>query len=79
MITETHKLGDIIFVKKEENRWTLKQYPKVNGGIIVIDPFTGDIKALVGGSIFVKVNLIELHKLKGNPVQLLNQSFTQLH
>ena len=26
-----------------------KQYPKVNGGIVVLDAFTGDIKALVGG------------------------------
>ena len=42
-------VGDIIFVKKENNFWYLKQYPKVNGGIVVIDPYTGDIKALVGG------------------------------
>ncbi len=48
-INEIHKIGDIIFVKKENNTWKLKQYPKVNGGLIVLDPFTGDIKALVGG------------------------------
>ena len=36
-----NKIGDIIFVKKENNFWTLKQYPKVNGGIVVIDPFLG--------------------------------------
>lgn len=41
--------GDIIFVKKENKFWDLKQYPKVNGGIVAIDPYTGDVKALVGG------------------------------
>ena len=50
-VTDKLKVGDVIFVKKEANRWKLKQYPKVNGGIVAIDPFTGDVKALVGGLI----------------------------
>ena len=41
--------GDIIFVKNQKNNWKLKQYPEVNGGIVVIDPFTGEVRALVGG------------------------------
>ena len=48
-ISDRHAIGDIIFVKKENNYWSLKQYPKVNGGIVVLDPYTGDVKALVGG------------------------------
>ena len=48
-ISEKFKIGDILFVKKEINNWNIKQYPKVNGGIVVLDPYTGDIKALVGG------------------------------
>ena len=48
-ITDKFKIGDIIFVKKIKNDWKIKQYPKVNGGIVVLDAFTGDIKALVGG------------------------------
>ncbi|MDA8822695.1 penicillin-binding protein 1A [Candidatus Pelagibacter bacterium] len=48
-IFDKYKLGDIIFVKKENNYWSLKQYPKVNGGIVVMDPHTGDVKALAGG------------------------------
>ena len=48
-ITDRIEVGDIIFVKKDNNKWLLKQYPKVNGGIVAIDPFTGDVKALVGG------------------------------
>jgi penicillin-binding protein 1A len=49
LISDKYSIGDIIFVKKENNFWLLKQYPKVNGGIVVIDPFTGDVKALAGG------------------------------
>ena len=48
-IYKTFFLGDIIFIKKENNKWSLKQYPKVNGAIIVLDPFSGKIKALIGG------------------------------
>ena len=48
-IKDVHKIGDIIFVKKDNDNWLLKQYPKVNGGIVVLDPFTGDVQALVGG------------------------------
>ena len=51
--------GDLIYVKKNKNSWSLKQYPEVNGGIVAIDPFTGDVKALVGGFNFKQVNLIE--------------------
>jgi penicillin-binding protein 1A len=48
-ISNRYNIGDIIFVKKENNFWSLKQYPKVNGGIVVLDPYTGDVKALAGG------------------------------
>jgi len=49
-ILEIFSIGDLIFVKKKsENYWDLKQYPKINGGIIALDPFTGRVKALVGG------------------------------
>ncbi len=41
--------GDFIYVKKVKNSWQVKQYPKVNGSIVVIDPFSGEVKALVGG------------------------------
>jgi penicillin-binding protein 1A len=49
VISDKYNIGDIIFVKKENNNWMLKQYPKVNGGIVVLDPYTGDVKALAGG------------------------------
>ena len=49
LIKDVHKVGDIIFVKNNSSSWLIKQYPKVNGGIIVLDPYTGDVQALVGG------------------------------
>jgi penicillin-binding protein 1A len=48
-ISDKLNVGDIIFVKKENKNWTLKQYPKVNGGIVALDPYSGDVKALAGG------------------------------
>ncbi len=47
------KSGDVIYVKKiEENLFRLEQLPKINGGAIVMDPFTGRILALSGGFSF---------------------------
>ena len=52
---ELIKVGDIIYVKKLKNNiYELKQLPKVNGGIIVMDPFTGRVLALSGGFSFKK-------------------------
>ena len=49
-LKEYFKLGDINFIKEnEDNYFDIKQYPKVNGAIVVLDPFTGRVKALVGG------------------------------
>ena len=48
-IEASYQVGDILFVKKINNTWKIKQYPKVNGGIIAINPFTGEVLALVGG------------------------------
>jgi len=46
-------LNDIIYVKKiSGNKWDLKQLPKINGGIVVMDPFTGRVLAMAGGYSF---------------------------
>ena len=46
-------LNDIIYVKKiKKNQWILKQLPKINGAIVVIDPYTGRVLAMVGGFSF---------------------------
>jgi penicillin-binding protein 1A len=52
-IYDSFKINDIIFVHKNLNgNWELKQYPKVNGAIVALDPFSGKVKALVGGFSF---------------------------
>ncbi len=66
-ISERFNLGDIIFVKKKSNLWDLKQYPKVNGGIIALDPFSGDVKALVGGFNFKSSEFNRVTQAKRQP------------
>ena len=45
--------GDIIYVKKiNQKDYSLKQIPKINGGIIIMDPYTGRVLALTGGFSF---------------------------
>ncbi len=47
---ELFEEGDIIYVKKiKKNVWELKQLPKINGSIVVMDPYTGRVLSLVGG------------------------------
>jgi len=49
------KLGDIIYVQKIKNdKFSLRQLPKINGGIVVMDPYTGRVLALSGGFSFKK-------------------------
>ena len=47
------KLNDIIYVKNIKNKkWSLKQLPKINGAIVVMDPYTGRVLAMAGGFSF---------------------------
>ena len=50
---ELLKKGDVVYVKhKKDNFYSLQQIPKVNGGVVVMDPFTGRVFALSGGFSF---------------------------
>ena len=50
---ELLRVGDIIYVKQiSENNFSLKQLPKINGGIVVMDPYTGRVMAISGGFSF---------------------------
>ena len=52
-LEELFSIGDIIYVKKiNKNFYALKQLPKINGGIVVMDPYTGRVLALSGGFSF---------------------------
>ncbi len=60
--------GDIIFVKlKSDNIYTLKQLPKVNGAIVVMDPFSGKVKALVGGYSYISSEFNRATQAKRQP------------
>ena len=77
-MNDVFKLGDIIFIKKNNNSWSLKQYPIVNGGIVAIDPFTGEVKALVGGFSYASSEFNRVTQAKDNLDQRLNLLFMQL-
>tara|TARA_Y100000741_G_scaffold303529_1_gene245460 strand:- start:297 stop:2630 length:2334 start_codon:yes stop_codon:yes gene_type:complete len=52
---EILKVGDVVYVEKiKDNVFALRQLPLVNGGIVVMDPFTGRVMALSGGFSFKK-------------------------
>ena len=52
---ELFKVGDIIYVENlKDDKFALRQLPEVDGGIVVMDPFTGRVLALSGGFSFKK-------------------------
>ena len=45
-------VGDVVYVEKADggpNEYTLRQVPEVEGAIVVMDPHTGRVLAMVGG------------------------------
>ncbi len=62
------KIGDIIYIKKiQDNIYSLKQLPKVNGGIVVMDPYTGRVLALSGGFSFKESEFNRATQAKRQP------------
>ena len=52
---EIFEVGDVIYVSKiKDKQYELKQLPKINGGIVAMDPFTGRVHAISGGFSFKK-------------------------
>ena len=52
-LNELFKENDVVYVKWiKDNKFSLKQLPKINGGIVVMDPYTGRVLALSGGFSF---------------------------
>ncbi len=65
---ELFKLGDIIYVKNIKNNiFSLQQLPKVNGGIIAMDPYTGRVLALSGGFSFKESEFNRATQAKRQP------------
>ena len=67
LLNETFKKGDVIYVEKKNNTYIINQEPKVNGAIIVLDPYTGDILALSGGYSFKKSEFNRAMQAKRQP------------
>ena len=62
------KSGDIIYVKKiSEGNYSLKQLPNANGGIVVMDPYSGRVLALSGGFSFRKSEFNRASQAKRQP------------
>jgi len=52
---ELFNIGDVVYAENiNDNIFTLRQLPDVNGGIVAMDPFTGRVLALSGGFSFKK-------------------------
>ena len=56
-ISDVFEVGDVIYVKKlnKNNFWSLEQIPRVNGAVVVMNPWSGRVLALSGGFDF-KIN-----------------------
>ena len=67
-IDELFKVGDLVYVKKiNQENYELKQLPAVNGGIVVMDPFTGRVLAMAGGFSFNKSEYNRVTQAKRQP------------
>ena len=66
-LQDVHQVGDLFFVKKEGNFWKIKQYPKVNGGIVVLNPYNGNVLALVGAFNFKTSEFNRVTQAKRQP------------
>ncbi len=62
------KIGDVIYVKRiSDSNYSLKQIPKANGGIVVMDPYSGRVLALSGGFSFKKSEFNRASQAKRQP------------
>ncbi len=69
-LTQAVKKGDIILVERKPKALTaynLRQVPKINGGIIAMDPHTGRVLALVGGYSFEQSQFNRATQAKRQP------------
>ncbi len=71
-MTDAVSTGDIILVQrkpksKSKTEYNLRQVPKVNGGIIAMDPHTGRVLSLVGGYSFEQSQFNRVTQAKRQP------------
>ena len=62
------KINDLIYVKKvSEGIFSLRQLPNVNGGIVVMDPYSGRVLAMSGGFSFKKSEFNRVSQARRQP------------
>ena len=62
------KINDLIYVKKiSDGIFSLRQLPSVNGGIVVMDPYSGRVLAMAGGFSFKKSEFNRVSQAKRQP------------
>ena len=71
-VTDAVSTGDIILVQRKpksklKTEYNLRQVPKVNGGIIAMDPHTGRVLSLVGGYSFEQSQFNRVTQAKRQP------------
>ncbi len=65
---EIFKINDLIYVKKiSDGKFSLRQLPNVNGGIVVMDPYSGRVLAMSGGFSFKKSEFNRVSQAKRQP------------
>ena len=66
--SEIFKINDLIYVKKiSDGVFSLRQLPNVNGGIIVMDPYSGRVLAMSGGFSFKESEFNRVSQAKRQP------------
>ena len=67
-VSDILRVNDVIYVSlQDSNHYKLQQVPKINGGIIVMDPHTGRVLALSGGFDFNLSNFNRAIQAKRQP------------
>lgn len=53
-VNQVLKVNDLIWIEKNKKnkQWDLRQTPKVNGSVVILNPWSGRVYALVGGYSF---------------------------
>ena len=65
---DVFKINDIIYISiGKQNRLILEQIPKINGAIVVMDPYSGRVLALSGGFDFKLSNFNRASQAKRQP------------
>ena len=72
-MSDIFKKGDVIFIEKskKDNKVFLQQIPKVNGGLIAMNPHNGNVLAMMGGYIDALNQFNRVYQAKRQPGSIL--------